>query len=58
VRGRWQVLETWASGAKLGQATGVSSLFAGESGIGKTLAAEVIARELGSERFRVDLAGW
>jgi SpoVK/Ycf46/Vps4 family AAA+-type ATPase len=46
-----------ASRQSWGQATGVSALFAGESGTGKTLAAEVVARELRSELFRVDLAG-
>jgi AAA+ superfamily predicted ATPase len=35
---------------------GVTALFAGPSGTGKTLAAEVIARELGYDLFRIDLS--
>jgi SpoVK/Ycf46/Vps4 family AAA+-type ATPase len=35
----------------------VTALFAGPSGTGKTMAAEVIARELNLDLFRVDLAG-
>ena len=35
---------------------GSRSLFAGESGTGKTMAAQVLAHELGLELFRIDLA--
>src|SRR5204863_2987522 len=35
---------------------GISVLFAGESGTGKTMAAEVIANDLGFELFRIDLS--
>src|SRR6202789_3386352 len=35
---------------------GVSALFAGESGPGKTLAAEVLARDLGLDLYRIDLS--
>ena len=35
---------------------GVTALFAGDSGTGKTMAAEVIAGELGLDLYRVDLA--
>jgi SpoVK/Ycf46/Vps4 family AAA+-type ATPase len=35
----------------------VNALFAGGSGTGKTMAAEVIARELGLDLYRIDLAG-
>jgi SpoVK/Ycf46/Vps4 family AAA+-type ATPase len=34
-----------------------NALFAGPSGTGKTMAAEIIARELGLELFRIDLSG-
>jgi len=37
--------------------TGVTALFSGVSGTGKTMAAEVIAGELGLALFRIDLAG-
>jgi AAA+ superfamily predicted ATPase len=37
--------------------TGVVALFAGPSGTGKTLAAEIVAGELGVDLYKVDLAG-
>lgn len=41
---------------KLGQATGISALFHGNPGTGKTLVAEVLAAELGVDLIRVDLS--
>ncbi|PPB83829.1 MULTISPECIES: ATP-binding protein [Mycetohabitans] len=41
---------------KIGNATGISALFYGESGTGKSMAAEVLAGELGVELIRVDLS--
>ncbi|MCG1040892.1 MULTISPECIES: ATP-binding protein [Burkholderiaceae] len=41
---------------KLGNATGVSALFYGDSGTGKSMAAEVIANALGVDLIRVDLS--
>lgn len=41
---------------RLGDATGISALFEGDSGTGKTLVAEVIANELGVDLIRVDLS--
>jgi SpoVK/Ycf46/Vps4 family AAA+-type ATPase len=38
------------------RAQGLKTLFAGESGTGKTMAAQVLARDLGLELFRIDLA--
>src|SRR5688572_16202689 len=35
---------------------GVSALFSGPSGTGKTMAAEVLARELGLDLYRIDLS--
>jgi len=49
-----QVLGDWGFGRSRGQ--GLSVLFAGPSGTGKTLAAEVIARELDLDLFRIDLS--
>jgi vesicle-fusing ATPase len=56
VRHRTQVYERWGFGARTTRGLGVTALFAGESGTGKTLAAEVIARELGLDLYRIDLA--
>ena len=39
-----------------GRGTGVTALFAGESGTGKTMAAEVIAGDLGLDLYTVNLA--
>lgn len=43
-------------GAKLGDKIGISALFYGESGTGKTLAAEVIAHALSTDLIKVDLS--
>ncbi|NNJ11024.1 ATP-binding protein [Chloroflexales bacterium ZM16-3] len=55
-RSRSLVLHSWGFGAGGGRGLGLSALFAGASGTGKTLAAEVIAGELGLDLYRVDLA--
>jgi AAA+ superfamily predicted ATPase len=54
---RTDVLDRWgfADLAVLGR--GVTALFAGPSGCGKTMAAQVLARSLGLELYRTDLAG-
>lgn len=46
----------WGYAAVLGRATGVSALFAGPSGVGKTLAAEAIAHALQLDLCIVDMA--
>ena len=55
VRHRDDVVDAWGLG-RGGTARGVSALFAGRPGTGKTLAAEVVAHELGVELYTVDLA--
>ena len=50
------VLEMGGFGKKLSAGKGVAVLFAGPSGTGKTMAAEVIANELGLDLFRIDLS--
>ena len=55
-RTRLQVYETWGFAAQGRRGLGVSALFAGESGTGKTLAAEVLAHELGLDLYRIDLS--
>jgi AAA+ superfamily predicted ATPase len=56
VRQREHVLHAWNFAARLGAARGIAVLFAGPSGTGKTMAAGVIARELGLDLYRIDLA--
>jgi hypothetical protein len=55
---RWRaaVYEDWGFGELVPLGRGVSALFAGPSGTGKTMAAQVIARELELELYRIDLA--
>ncbi|WP_155368513.1 ATP-binding protein [Catellatospora vulcania] len=54
VRHRTRVYEQWGMGSPRG--LGVTALFTGESGTGKTLAAEVLAAELDLDLYRIDLA--
>jgi AAA+ superfamily predicted ATPase len=56
VRNRRTVLETWGFDKRLAMGKGVNVLFAGQSGTGKTMAAEIIAAELGLELYKVDLS--
>jgi SpoVK/Ycf46/Vps4 family AAA+-type ATPase len=56
VRHRMKVYETWGFSARGRHGLGVSALFTGESGTGKTLAAEVLARDLGLDLYRIDLS--
>jgi len=56
VRHRTQVYERWGFADRSSRGLGVTALFAGESGTGKTLAAEVLAGELGLDLYRIDLA--
>jgi hypothetical protein len=56
VRHRAVVYERWGFGVRLTRGRGVTALFAGPSGTGKTMAAEVLAAELGLDLLRVDLS--
>ena len=53
---RHQVYETWGFGARLSRGRGISALFAGPSGTGKTMAAEILAIELDLPMYRIDLS--
>ena len=53
---RYTVYEDWGFGARMNRGMGISALFAGESGTGKTMAAEVIANELRLNLYRIDLS--
>jgi len=55
-RHRGQVLEAWGFGERLSLGRGLTVLFSGSPGTGKTLAASVLARELGLELYRIDLS--
>lgn len=56
VRRRAHLQELWGFAEGGARGMGVNALFAGPSGTGKTLAAEVLARELGLVLYRVDLS--
>jgi SpoVK/Ycf46/Vps4 family AAA+-type ATPase len=56
LRHRDRVLSEWGYDKRVARTQGLKVLFAGESGTGKTMSAQVLAAELGLEIFRVDLA--
>ncbi len=56
VRHRQRVYEEWGFGERDNRGRGIAALFAGESGTGKTMAAEAIANEVGLDLYRIDLA--
>lgn len=56
VRHRATVYQTWGFAAKSARGLGISALFAGPSGTGKTMAAEVLANELDLDLYRIDLS--
>jgi SpoVK/Ycf46/Vps4 family AAA+-type ATPase len=56
VRQRTRVYESWGFAARSNRGLGISALFAGPSGTGKTLAAEVLANNLQLDLFRIDLS--
>ena len=53
---RSTVYESWGFGARLNRGRGISALFSGPSGTGKTMAAEILANHLRLELYRIDLA--
>jgi hypothetical protein len=53
---RSRVYEDWGFGRKMNRGLGISALFSGESGTGKTMAAEVIANDLRLQLYRIDLS--
>ena len=56
VRNRGTVYDEWGFRERMNRGLGISALFAGESGTGKTMAAEVIANELNLNLYRIDLS--
>jgi SpoVK/Ycf46/Vps4 family AAA+-type ATPase len=58
VRHRATVYEKWGFSARDSRASGTSALFAGESGTGKTLAAEILANYLEVDLYRIHLSSY
>ncbi len=56
VRQRFKVYGEWGFAAKNSRGLGISALFTGESGTGKTMASEVLANELRLDLYRIDLS--
>lgn len=56
VRQRARVYDSWGFAGKGSRGLGISALFAGDSGTGKTMAAEILANDLGLDLYRIDLS--
>ncbi len=56
VSNRSTVYSEWGWGHRLGRGQGISALFAGPPGTGKTMAAEILANELDLDLYRIDLS--
>ncbi|MGH6846878.1 MAG: ATP-binding protein [Methylocella sp.] len=56
MRQRRRVYDEWGFGRRHERGLGVAALFSGESGTGKTMAAEVLAAELNLDLYRIDLS--
>ncbi|MEH1815275.1 MAG: ATP-binding protein [Nostoc sp.] len=56
IRQRSLVYQEWGFHNRMNRGMGISALFAGESGTGKTMAAEVIANDLQLNLYRIDLS--
>ena len=54
---RHRVLDEWGFDRKMSLGKGVNALFFGPTGTGKTMAAEIIANELGLDLYKIDLSG-
>ncbi|MCB9785147.1 MAG: ATP-binding protein [Deltaproteobacteria bacterium] len=55
-RYRQQVLEDWGLASRFGATLGISALFEGPPGTGKTMSAGIIARELGLDLYQIELS--
>ncbi len=56
IQQRIQVYQKWGFAGKGGRGLGISVLFSGVSGTGKTMSAEVLANELNLDLYRIDLS--
>lgn len=57
VEHRHQVYDSWGFDRRLAMGKGLMALFAGQSGTGKTMAADVLAGHLGLDLYKIDLSG-
>ena len=55
-RHRDRVVGEWGMGQRSQRTTGITALFAGDSGTGKTMSAEVVAGDLGFDLYVIDLS--
>ena len=55
-RGHHRVARDWGGDGSASRGLGITALFSGSSGTGKTMAAEAVARELGLDLYRVELS--
>lgn len=56
VKYRTLVYQEWGFDSKLSLGKGLNALFAGPSGTGKTMSAEIMAGELGLDLYKIDLS--
>lgn len=56
VQQRTKVYENWGLGSKSGRGNGIAAMFAGASGTGKTMAADVLGNDLNLDVYRIDLS--
>lgn len=56
VKYRQKVYEDWGFDKKISLGKGLNILFSGPSGTGKTMAAEIIAKELNLDLYKIDLS--
>ncbi len=56
VRHRMKVFDEWGFGDRTSRGLGISALFTGQSGTGKTMAAEILAGNLKLDLYRIDLS--
>ena len=56
IRNSHTVFDRWGFGRRIPLGRGLTALFSGDPGTGKTMAAQVLARQLGLDIYRVDLS--
>ncbi|MCX9074678.1 MAG: ATP-binding protein [Candidatus Methanoperedens sp.] len=56
IKHRGKVYTDWGFDAKLSLGKGLNVLFSGPSGAGKTMAAEILAKEVGLDIYKIDLS--